>query len=94
MSMKTLMVEHEVGTIDFLKMKIEGGETPVLTEGSLEWLDRVRALKIELHADADVEKIQETLEGAGFLSTIDSRYGYEMLWATREPRDRSPRMNS
>ena len=48
-SMDTLMAEFGVDEIDLLKMDIEGAEHDIL-RGDAQWLDRVRALYVELHA--------------------------------------------
>jgi FkbM family methyltransferase len=54
------------GTIRLLKMDIEGGEGPLLTEGAI-WLDRVLALVAEFHPDlVDYPGLVRILERRGF----------------------------
>jgi len=46
-TMQTLMAEMNLGSIDLLKIDIEGAEKEVFEQCN--WLDRVRALAVELH---------------------------------------------
>jgi FkbM family methyltransferase len=66
-SMSTLCAETpRLGSIDLLKMDIEGGEQALLS-GSIEWLDGVRAIIAEFHPDiVDYPGLAERISGAGF----------------------------
>jgi FkbM family methyltransferase len=46
-TMQTLMTEMNIGTIDVLKVDIEGAEKEIFEQ--CDWLNRVRAIVIELH---------------------------------------------
>jgi FkbM family methyltransferase len=46
-TMRTLMTEREIDSIDLLKLDIEGAEKEVFE--SCDWMDHIRALVVELH---------------------------------------------
>lgn len=47
-SLGTLMIEYELGSVDLLKVDIEGAEKEVFRHSS-EWIDSVGAIFVELH---------------------------------------------
>lgn len=65
LTMETLMKEHEVETIDILKMDIEGGEKDVLEKAS-GWIESVNILTVELH-----DRICMGCDRAFYLATQD-----------------------
>jgi FkbM family methyltransferase len=72
-SINGLLEEHGIDVVDYLKMDIEGAEKMVL--GShLEWTDRVRAMKVELHPPATYETCSRTLEARGFTCRPDGEH--------------------
>lgn len=72
-SLDSLFAEHGLTQIDYLKMDIEGAEAEVLG-GSLQWADRVRAMKIELHKPATFESCRAVLEPRGFNCQRDTHH--------------------
>jgi FkbM family methyltransferase len=66
LSVSTLLDEEGVeGTIDFLKMDIEGAEARVLTDGT-DWAQRVRTIYVETHAPYSVDQCAADLAALGF----------------------------
>src|SRR3954463_5702055 len=51
--------------IDYVKMDIEGAEARVLKE-NVEWAERARAIKVEVHEPYSVEGCTEDLRRLGF----------------------------
>ena len=84
-TMDTLMAEHDVKTIDYVKMDIEGAEWPVLSTGAT-WLDSVKMMKVELHPkfnqDATYDNCARILSARGFKCSRDKRH-WNTLVATR-----------
>jgi FkbM family methyltransferase len=69
----TLLTRSGRSRISLLKMDIEGAEVEVFANGSLDWLDAVDAIAIELHDDtafgSATEVFHRALQGRGFLVT-------------------------
>jgi FkbM family methyltransferase len=59
------------GTIDLLKMDIEGAEAEVFS-GPMEWLDRVACIIAELHPPFSLEQFRRLLIARGF-DILDGR---------------------
>ena len=76
----TLMHEWGLDTVDFLKMDIEGAERTVFG-GKNDWLDRVRALMLEIH-DGNTEWYAKILEKSGF-SCREHPEHWSSLWAVK-----------
>lgn len=74
LTMPTLMKEAGLDTVDYVKMDIEGGETELLLNGDTSWLDKVGAMKIELH-DVDHRDFERALKARGFRCYED-----KLLW--------------
>ena len=65
-SIPTLCSEEGIGTIDLLKMDIEGGEQALLS-GGIEWLINIRTIIAEFHPDrVDYPGLTERIENEGF----------------------------
>ncbi len=65
MTMEDLMRSHQIESIDFLKIDIEGSEFSLFAITG--WLDRVHALSMELHpAHGDCSVIAEAIKSKGF----------------------------
>jgi FkbM family methyltransferase len=70
-----LMGQLSLERIDVLKLDIEGAESRVLSEGCLQWLDRVSCLIVEFHGD-HIEKevtsrlVEQGLRGRRFRSLV------------------------
>jgi FkbM family methyltransferase len=76
-TVSTLIAEHDLSWIDYVKMDIEGAEWPVLSADA-EWLGIVGAMKVELHpkfnADATFENCARVLRARGFACRKDDRH--------------------
>jgi FkbM family methyltransferase len=75
---------EEVGTCDFLKCDVEGGEFH-LFEGDLSWTKAVKSMALEYHPDkGDVDELEKILQSQGFnIKRTDHRnLGY--FYCTRE----------
>jgi FkbM family methyltransferase len=66
LSLASILEEHNLTYIDYLKMDIEGAEKAILESKDLRWMDKVGAMNIEMHLDGN-ENINE------FLTTVESR---------------------
>lgn len=66
-----LFERYDIARVDYLKMDIEGAEAAILA-APLDWADRVRAIKIEVHAPATVAWCCERLTSAGFTCARDT----------------------
>jgi FkbM family methyltransferase len=65
MTMESLIADFGIARIDYLKMDIEGGETELILSGNPTWLDRVDAMKVELH-HVEYDDFERALSGRGF----------------------------
>lgn len=63
-SIPTLLAEHHVETVDFLKMDIEGAEAAVFAADT-GWLQKVRAILVEIHPPATPAQCQAAFEREG-----------------------------
>lgn len=72
-SMKTLMAEHQIDRIDYLKMDIEGGEVEIMLNGDRAWLDNVDSIRMELH-HVGYQPFHEALTAKGFHCRRDPRH--------------------
>lgn len=79
----TLLHDFGLARVDYVKMDIEGAEAEVLTEAG--WLDRVDAIKIEVHPPVTLESCEETLRSAGFRVGRDRRHE-ACVWGSRRAR--------
>lgn len=61
-----LIVRSGRGTIDLLKIDIEGAEQHLFGNGAAEWLERTRTLAIELHGPECQLAFDKALEGSRF----------------------------
>lgn len=65
MSLNTLLARTAAEQIDYVKMDIEGAEARVLKEHA-EWAERVRSIKVEVHAPYGVAECSDDLQRLGF----------------------------
>ena len=71
LSMRRLLDKHQLSSVDFLKMDIEGSEFAVFREP--DWLQRVRNLTMEVHFDhGTLRELCARLDEAGFTHRIVS----------------------
>lgn len=83
----SLLSEHQIGRVDYLKMDIEGAESFVLSQQA-QWLDVVQSMKIEIHPPASFEWCRELLERRGFCCWKDDRH-HNALCAVRFPHEKN-----
>jgi FkbM family methyltransferase len=69
-TLDTIFDESGLETVDYLKMDIEGAEAAVLCS-PMAWADRVRVMKVELHAPATFTACAEALSRCGFRCVPD-----------------------
>jgi FkbM family methyltransferase len=72
-SIDTLLDDLAVDTVDFVKMDIEGAEEHVLRHGG-PWCDRVRSMKVEIHAPYSVPTCLNDLGRQGFSCEVDASH--------------------
>lgn len=61
-SMNSLMELHQLVSIDFLKIDVEGGEKEIFnSEADLSWLSAVKVIAIEIHDEFDCREDIETI---------------------------------
>ena len=68
-SMPTFLTEHDIDSIDLLKLDIEGAEAAVFGQPSVvdSWLPRVRCLAVEIHEQHGYDSILPQLRRHGFV---------------------------
>jgi FkbM family methyltransferase len=73
-TIQTIMAEHNIDQIDYLKMDVEGAEQNLLTTKA-EWLLKTNAIKIEVHDnDAAIPTFIEKLTQAGLKAWKDTHH--------------------
>jgi FkbM family methyltransferase len=80
-SMPSLLAQHGIDFVDYIKMDIEGGEAELLLNADCSWLKRVGSMKIELH-HVPYDKFHQVLTGHGFRCHGDRRH-WACIVATR-----------
>lgn len=70
-----LLEKEGLGSVDYLKMDIEGAEIAIFQAKNLDWLDKIQALNLEIHEEAlrNPQFILDILENKGFQCRMDSR---------------------
>lgn len=79
----TLFAEYHVEHVDFLKMDIEGAEAAVFASNT-EWLQKVRAILVEVHPPATPAMCGAALERAGF-RVSHHHLDHEAVFGIRPP---------
>jgi FkbM family methyltransferase len=82
-SISSLLDRRGIDVVDYLKMDIEGAEAHVLVENT-GWMQRVNAMKLEVHPPATIEFCSKLLTDAGFECSPDSRHSHCVV-AIRRP---------
>lgn len=59
--------------IDYVKMDVEGAEQELLRQNT-EWAERVRSMKVEVHAPYTVPECQQDLQALGFDTLVDTAH--------------------
>lgn len=61
-SMNSLMKTHELESVDFLKIDVEGGEKEMFnSDADLSWLNNVKVIAIEIHDEFECREDIETI---------------------------------
>ena len=79
----TLFAEYHVEHVDFLKMDIEGAEAAVFASNT-EWLQKVRAILVEVHPPATPAMCGAALEREGF-RVSHHHLDHEAVFGIRPP---------
>lgn len=74
--LKSIIKNHKIECIDYLKMDIEGAEKAILLSKDLSWMNVVYAMNIELHLNEgeDFQVFLKILETKGFQVWKDDRH--------------------
>jgi FkbM family methyltransferase len=73
LSLNTLLAGAPSGSVDYVKMDIEGAERQVLRENT-EWAATVKAITVEIHEPYSIPECIADLRALGFKTSIDSRH--------------------
>jgi len=71
MTLNGIFEEYKLKVVDYLKMDIEGTEDVVISEG-IDWMERVRSMKIEIHKPATMDGVRGILKSNGFKCREDA----------------------
>lgn len=81
-SMASIIAQHGIDRIDFLKCDIEGGEFDVFLKNN-EFLTRVDNIAMELHSEAgDPASLSDALIAQGFKVVVTDQFGARVVPAT------------
>lgn len=83
--LSTIIENHDLDYIDYLKMDIEGAEVAILEASDISWMDKVGAMNIEMHTDKDndLNTYITILEKKGFIAWKDTNH-WCSIFAVRE----------
>ncbi|MDZ4330234.1 MAG: FkbM family methyltransferase [Flavobacterium sp.] len=84
LKLSSIITNHNLTHIDYLKMDIEGAEKAILESEDLSWMDKVGAMNIEMHLDQnnDLSKFLAIIENKGFTVWKDSKH-WSSIFAVR-----------
>ncbi|MCG9793896.1 FkbM family methyltransferase [Flavobacterium algicola] len=84
-NINSILKNHELSHVDYLKMDIEGAEIAILESHDLGWMDSVNSMNIEMHLDPDndLKKFIEIIEKKGFLVWKDTKH-WSSIFAVRK----------
>lgn len=84
-SIASIIKEHKLTHIDYLKMDIEGAEEAILLFEDLSWMDIVHAMNIEMHLDEekDIGRYLKIIENKGFNAWKDDKH-WSSIFAVRK----------
>jgi hypothetical protein len=76
LKLASIIKNHNLTHIDYLKMDIEGAEKAILESEDLNWMDKVGAMNIEMHLDRniDLNEFITIIEKRGFTVWKDSKH--------------------
>jgi FkbM family methyltransferase len=70
-TLNDVLASHQLESIDYIKMDIEGAEAHVLHENA-SWLRLVDSIKVEVHEPATIKQCSRDLSEAGFTCSVDA----------------------
>jgi FkbM family methyltransferase len=84
LKLASIIKNHNLTHIDYLKMDIEGAEKAILESKDLSWMDKVGAMNIEMHLDRnnDLNEFLAIIENRGFTVWKDSKH-WSSIFAVR-----------
>ena len=84
LKLASIIKNHNLTHIDYLKMDIEGAEKAILESEDLSWMDKVGAMNIEMHLDPnnDLNEFIAIIENRGFTVWKDSKH-WSSIFAVR-----------
>lgn len=84
LKLESIIKNHNLTHIDYLKMDIEGAEKAILESEDLSWMDKVGAMNIEMHLDGnnDLSEFLTIIENKGFTVWKDSKH-WSSIFAVR-----------
>ena len=85
LKLTTIIQNHNLDYIDYLKMDIEGAEVAILESSDVSWMDRVFSMNIEMHLDKDndLNTYIAILEKKGFIAWKDTKH-WSSIFAVRK----------
>jgi FkbM family methyltransferase len=86
LKLASIIKNHNLNYIDYLKMDIEGAEKAILQSADLSWMDKVGAMNIEMHLERnnDLSEFITIIENRGFTVWKDSKH-WSSIFAVRDP---------
>ena len=73
-TIQEILHQHQIETVDFMKIDIEGAEIEIFEKGSIEWLKKVNALHIEIHDKSKIKNFIDILKSYNFEVVKDSKH--------------------
>jgi FkbM family methyltransferase len=82
-TLQDVWLQHQLSSVDYLKMDIEGAEKNVFLSGNLTWLNQVLELNIECHDDDFLDRALSLIASYGFKTWRDEAH-FCMLRAVKK----------
>tara|TARA_R110002096_G_C14653248_1_gene726627 strand:- start:5948 stop:6763 length:816 start_codon:yes stop_codon:yes gene_type:complete len=84
-SIASIIKNHKLEIIDYLKMDIEGAEEAILLAEDLSWMNKVRAMNIEMHLDdiKEIDRYINIIKNKGFNAWKDDKH-WSSIFAVRK----------
>lgn len=85
LQLSTILKNHNLDFVDYLKMDIEGAEVAILEAYDLSWMQKVGAMNIEMHLDKeeDLTHFKLIIQQQGFKVWKDDKH-WSSIFAVRE----------
>ncbi|GEM_PF-1276319 len=84
-TLDSIIKQHNIKQIDYIKMDIEGAEESILSSGDIGWMSIVKMMNIEMHLDDenDIDKYITILKNNGFDAWKDTKH-WSSIFAIRK----------